>query len=119
MKTLILILLFIFLSGCSEKWKDDKYSVSISPEDPSRLTLYISHETIQHGRIEWVKKIGSNSSYIIAEDTNGKYWIIDKLKDQVNLNADEIVIGPLLLKEFEESKKKLNIMNVKLTLVKA
>ena len=99
---LYIILVLLLLVGCSNEWKDGFYSVRVSPEDPSKFTLYIATpDGNLHGRVEFVEKIGSNSKFIVILNKNKQYWIIEKSKDSPLLNANEIVIGPMSLDEFK------------------
>jgi hypothetical protein len=102
------------LSSYSD-WVDANYYVADSPSEPSNKTLYIANNAGGHGRIEWVKRIGRNQMFIIAESEDGLFWILDKTKDNELLNADQIVIGPFSKTEFQQKKIEMKISNLEFT----
>ena len=92
-------------------WSDGEYKVIDHGGAEWIKTLYLEN----HGRVDYVSSIGSNDKYIIVKSINSDknyltaYWIIDKSKDNLFLNSDEIVEGPLNLNEFVTQKEKYNI----------
>ncbi len=115
-KTLLTFVLLLFLVACGKDWEDGIYFIEASPENPSKKTLYCSiNEGGGHGRVGWVKRIGSNASFIIVESSDNKFWILDKTKDSPLLNSNEIMIGPLSSSEFKKTKEKLGISNLEFT----
>lgn len=124
-KQLLMILFFVMLlSSCVDLgsrnvWKDGKFYVTDNPADPNCLTLYLEiDENSGHGRVDYVKKIGSNKDYIIvfSQYNSGnsieEYWILDKKKDNHFLNSEEIMEAPLTKNEFERKKKLLGISDI-------
>jgi len=111
-----IFILSIILTSCFDLyepiyWRDGKYSVSTSPSGPSckDLNIDITDDGDEHGRVECVAKIGSNDKFIIVQSTGDQYWIIDRIKDNPLLNANEIVQGPFNLNDFKNVKNKLGI----------
>ena len=117
--SIYIFLTFLMLFGCSNEWKDGPYSTKLSPEDPSKITLYIdTPDGNLHGRVEFVERIGSDSKFIIVQSKNKQFWIIEKSKDAPILNANEIVIGPMLLDEFKLISFKMKINKITLNEIK-
>jgi hypothetical protein len=70
-------------------------------------------------RVVCIHRLGLNDRYIIAESCHFKskairYWILDMNRDKesLGLNADEIVEGPYTLDEFEQRKIDLHIKDL-------
>lgn len=115
-KVILVFFLLLFLVACGKDWEDGIYFVEVSPENPSKKTLYCKvSEGGAIGMVEWVKKIGSNANFIIIESTDNKFWVLDKTKDSPLLNANEIMIGPLSMSEFKKATEKLKISNLEFT----
>ncbi len=99
------ILNLLSLSSCKNNqvyWKEGPYVVTDNSVIPNCRTLY----HVDHGRLDHVKRIGSNERYIIIEtdEVNSEYWFIDKTKDRHLMNAHEIVEGPYDIGAFNAIK---------------
>ncbi len=104
----------LLLTGCLDwfnggvYWSNDRYEVWENAGDPNMLTLYmITGDIYGVGRVDGVTKIGANDRFIIVESTllqnpedSYAYWILDMKKDQLQLNVNEVVEGPLGLEAF-------------------
>jgi hypothetical protein len=117
----------LVLTGCFDLiewkyWSDENYSVTINPGTASSKTLYYDLENNNAiGRVDFVKRIGSNKKYIIVESTKSEkdntiqYCILNKEKDSKYLNGDEIMEGPYSLLNFNKKKKELGISQLYFT----
>jgi len=105
MKILLLVVAVMTLAVCnsSVKWEEEDYRVYWVDEPYPRLVL---GRILENGpdairRVEAdVIAVGSNDSYIVAkqrdpDDGSISYSIIDKAKDSMYLNMDEITKGPM------------------------
>src|ERR1700758_4482744 len=98
-RTSIFILTFaLTLTSCFDLyeptyWRDGKYSISTSATEPSckDLDVDVDDDGGAIGRVDCVTKIGSNDKFIIVQSAGDKYWVVDRLKDNKFLNANEIV----------------------------
>lgn len=116
-KLLIGLILFA-LQACSfiiNDWSDGNYVVSAWHGSGNTKDLLFDLSDSFHGRVTDVHKIGSNETYIIVLDNLENYWILNKEKDFGYLNADEIMQGPYLRKEFRIQKQKLEIAELDFT----
>jgi hypothetical protein len=77
----------------------------------STWDLYYGIDGPEHGRIISVENIGWTDNYIFAE-AEDMYYLLDKRKDSVLLNKDEIVIGPLYHNQFMHMVDSLGIKNL-------
>jgi hypothetical protein len=102
----------IALCGCDYgvEWKDKEYEVHWINTSTNRSLVRKIDEGASIGRVQpKVIAIGSNEEYIVAKQKpigGGavSYFIVEKKKDNVFLNADEITQGPLSEPEFKALK---------------
>ena len=105
------ILFVSYIIFNSPYWSDGEYKVTDNGGAAWIKTLYLEY----HGRVDYVSSIASNDKYIIVKSINSDknnltaYWIIDKSKDNVFLNSNEIVEGPLNQNQFITQKEKYGI----------
>ena len=105
------ILFVSYIIFNSPYWSDGEYNVTDNGGAAWIKTLYLEN----HGRVDYVSSIASNDKYIIVKSINSDknnltaYWIIDKSKDNVFLNSNEIVEGPLNQNQFITQKEKYGI----------
>lgn len=109
------ILIVIFFVRCNYidnvYWKEGDYIITSNPVIPDCKSLY----NIDHGRVDFVTKIGANENFIIIESKDQilEYWIINKTKDNQLKNPNEIVEGPFDSKEFIKIKAQKRISSLK------
>lgn len=112
---ILLIMTGLLAQSCMDIFEYDKsliepYHLRDAPETANKKTIYYTFENGGGiGRIEYVKEIGWNEDFIIAIDENRKYFILEIEKDNRSLNANDIVIGPMIISEFEAKRKVLQI----------
>lgn len=100
-------LCLVLLIGCSNEWKDGKYFVRESPEDPSEKTLYMElSDGNAQGKVEQIRMIGNNKTHIIVKGAKDQFWIIKK--------NDGSVTGPLALDEFKLVSFKMKLDDIDL-----
>lgn len=112
---MILVGIFIFFLRCNYfdnvYWKDGVYVIKDNPVISNCKSLY----NIDHGRVDFVTKIGANENFIIIESKDQilEYWIINKTKDNQLKNPNEKVEGPFDSKEFIKIKAQNGISTLK------
>lgn len=100
------------LCGCDSgvEWRDREYEVSWLDTADNRSLYRSLDEGGGIGRVgAEVIAVGSDDRYIVAKqrsqsDGAVSYFIIDRKKDDVLLNADEITKGPFSAKDFDVLK---------------
>ena len=122
--SLIFLLSFV-LAACDYRivWIDGEYGAHWI-HTPQNLSLARKvSPTVPIGRFKAnirvnarILAIGSNDKYIVAKQRNLgsdfdsiSYFVIDKSKDNMHLNQDEITQGPLSELRFLEMKKELGL----------
>jgi hypothetical protein len=83
------------------EWSDGNYYVIDIMAIGNNELVYKLDNNSSIGRVDNIKRIGSNSKFIISEDTKSQFWILNKEKDDRYLNANEIVEGPYTYEEFQ------------------
>ncbi len=110
-----------FLNSCFDinertYWNDEKYEITDNPGIASCKTLYLKLDNGDGiGRVDFISRIGSNNTYIIAESIkNGmkEYWILNKGKDSENYNASEYIEGPFDISTFDIRREELEILQL-------
>ena len=91
---------FLLLS-CSKSDIVDKYKIETDPEKGYK-TLYFYQDDLILERVRNVKRVGFTEKYIIVEDYNELYFIIERGKDNSSKMANEIVSKGLYQQEFKE-----------------
>ena len=113
--TLILSCRNIISRSKDSLWNDPdgNYSVLTSTVDglDTCNTLSMVTRERDYERINCISQIGANDHYIIAETKTSKgltqYWVINKMKDNIEVKPGEVVEGPFTLFEFNNRKKNM------------
>jgi hypothetical protein len=116
LKKVLLLFLFFALVACDSgtKWSDGNYSVIWI--DTPELSLHL--DVGEGGSIERVAAdvvaVGSDKFYVVAKQRNlntkdFSYFYIEKSKDGIYKNANEITQGPYSEKEFITLSNKIGL----------
>lgn len=120
-KYILTLIVLSFLSSCVDifhktYWSEENYEVVDNPGKTSCKTLYFKLENgAGIGRVNFISRIGSNNSFIIAESIEEgiiEYWILNKEKDNKYYNANEIIEGPFDINTFNKRKEELEIIRL-------
>ena len=110
-------------AGCRPQLIADKYRVA-SIGDPGKCLYFVAENGEGgHGRVDpHVVSVGWDNAHIIVKqkpqrshyDGRGEkqtymYFIIEHTKDNLLLNAEEIVVGPLSHSEFESKCRQMRV----------
>jgi hypothetical protein len=113
-KYLLLIVIALFLVGCGSSWNDGPYEVYYDAMSDRVLGRNMG-EGMFIGRVEGdVIAIGNNEKYISVKQ-RGKgyetesYFFINKDKDGMYLNMDEITQGPFNKKHYDKLVTELGL----------
>jgi len=116
MKRVLLLFFAFFLSGCDSgtEWRDGKYEVIWIDTPGLSLNLNVGEGASVERVPPNVVAVGSNSHYIVVKQSNIKskeiaYFYLEKEKDNIYKNANEIMKGPLSEAEFIELSRKLGL----------
>jgi len=107
----LIIITFVFFN--TGFWEDDQYAIYYMNGEIV-LGIKIGDSPDFHQRIDHkVIDATSNEKYVIAKQElqgsdNYNYYYIDKIKDDIYLDPDEITKGPFSKKQFVELSKKLD-----------
>ena len=106
----------ILWSDKSNKYLVWEYSIKdLDIHDSCNKLSFVTTEGKEYKRLECIFKIGGNDHFIIAQtnqNTNIKYWIINKDKDNSKLMPAQIVEGPLDSIQFIIRKREFNINEI-------
>ena len=97
-------------------WEDGAYAVYYIDGD-IKLGIKIDDKGSFHGRVgSKIIAVGANENYVVAKQLitgsdSVSYFYIDKKKDNIYLNPDEITEGPYTELQFENLSQKLNFPN--------
>ena len=116
MKKFLLLFVAIFLSGCDSgtEWHDGKYEVIWIDNSGLSLNLDVGEGASIERVPPNLVAVGSNSHYIVVKQFNIKskeiaYFYLEKKKDNIYKNANEITKGPLSEAEFIELSRTLGL----------
>lgn len=106
------VLLSLFLSaGCDSGtlWRDPPYVVHWI-DNPDKVALnYDIGGGGSVGRVgPTVVAVGSNAAFVVAKESSGGYYYIEKSRDGKYLQS-EAVVGPLTEEEFLDAQKRLRL----------
>ena len=88
-------------------WEDGAYAVYYIDGD-IKLGIKIDDKGSFHGRVDSkIIAVGANENY----SDSVSYFYIDKKKDNIYLNPDEITEGPYTELQFKNLSQKLNFPN--------
>ena len=118
MKRVFLLFLLPFFVACDSgtEWRDGNYQVSWIDASPLSLNFDVGNG----GSVERVKgeviAVGSNKDYVIAKQRDPKtkeisFFYIERIKDGIYKNAEEITQGPYTETEFSGLRQKLGLPN--------
>jgi hypothetical protein len=112
-----ILLLVLVLSACDYgvQWEDKPYQVIWIDADYNRTLVYAFEDGESVGRVQAeVIAVGSNEKYIIAKqrDLNDKtisIFYLERSKDSMYMNSNQVTQGPFTEQEFEKLKSELNL----------
>jgi hypothetical protein len=112
-----ILLLLLVLSACDSgvKWEDKPYQVIWIDTDNNRTLVYAFDNGGSIGRVQAeIIAVGSNEKYIIAkqQDLNDKtisFFYLERSKDSMYRNSNQVTQGPFTEQEFEKLKSELNL----------
>ncbi|WP_077343068.1 hypothetical protein [Pseudocolwellia agarivorans] len=110
----ILILVSLFLIGCSPTWKELPYEVYYI--DGTKTLGYSLGEGAYIGRIDEPKYISSNAKYIsvyACPENSCSYFYIDKVNDHKFAEHNEFVFGPYTKEQFSGLESKFGLPQLK------
>ncbi|MEO2278924.1 hypothetical protein [Pseudoalteromonas pernae] len=110
---IILVLVSIFLIGCSPVWEEPPYEVYYI--NGAKTLGYSINEGAYIGRIDEPVNIKTNKKYISVYACPLKtcsFYYIDKTKDHEFAEQDEFVYGPYSIEQFSMLVKKLGLPSV-------
>lgn len=115
----LLVVLGLTSVGCFDVfeptyWKEGKYFIKNNPAEPSCKVLYRDLDGAGISRVTCIVQIGSDSNFILSRSGEDTYWVLDKKRDRDDLNAEEIVEGPLNFEQFRKRTSQLGADNIKL-----
>jgi hypothetical protein len=111
------------VAGCRPQLIADKYRVE-SIGDPGKCLYFVDgNGGGGHGRVDsHVVSVGWDDAHVIVkqkpqrshynergEKQTYMYFIIEHIKDNLLLNAEEIVVGPLFHSEFESKCRQMGV----------
>lgn len=115
----LLLFLALILSGCDSgtEWRDGNYEIIWIDTPELSLNLNVSEGGFVERVPPNVVAVGSNSQYIVVKQSNKEskeiaYFYLEKVKDNIYKNANEITKGPLSEVEFIEISKKLGLPKI-------
>jgi len=109
----ILVLLSLFILGCSPSWEESPYEVYWI--DGAKSLGYSLGEGMFIGRIDEPKSIKSNENYIsiyACPEEYCSYYYIDKNKDHKFAEHNEFVYGPYSENQFSVLVSRLGLPSV-------
>ncbi|HCS64717.1 MAG TPA: hypothetical protein DIW64_11950 [Cellvibrio sp.] len=116
MKRVLLLFFAFFLSGCDSgtEWRDGKYEVIWIDTPGLSLNLNVGDGASVERVPPNVVAVGGNSHYIVVKQSNIKskeiaYFYLEKEKDNIYKNANEIMKGPLSEAKFIELSRRLGL----------
>lgn len=118
MNRAILLLAIILLGACDSGvlWEDHPYEVHwVDTNNNVTLARRIEGGPDTIGRVvAEVLSVGSNDEFVVAKQrdigsTNISYFYVEKSKDSMYLNLDEITVGPLSEAAFLKLKNELDL----------
>jgi hypothetical protein len=118
MKRILLVLFLVSsLYACDSgvEWKDSPYEVMWIDTRNNRTLNHTIDENASIGRVDAeVIAVGSNAKYVVAKQRSiGRdsvsYFYIDKTKDDMYLNGNEITQGPFSEDKFFQLKIELGL----------
>lgn len=119
MKKFLLLFLALFLPGCDSgaEWRDGKYEITWIDTSGLSLNLNVGEDAFIERVPANVVAVGSDSQYIVIKQSNKEskeisYFYLEKDKDSIYKNANEITKGPLSEVEFIELSKKLGLPKI-------
>jgi hypothetical protein len=123
-KRLTILALASLITACGALWTDDPYKV-IGTDGVIRLVYSINDKGGSIGRVSGqVVAVGSNETYVVAKRKQDKSWAefdkepitdqlmfyyIEKSKDNMYFNGEEITKGPFTLDEFIKLQSELGL----------
>ncbi|MEM5515207.1 hypothetical protein WNY79_20175 [Pseudoalteromonas sp. AS84] len=113
---IVIIIVLLLIWSDSNMWEDGTYAVYYIDGD-IKLGIKIDDKGSFHGRVDSkIIAVGANESYVVAKQLiagsdSVSYFYIDKKKDNIYLNPDEITEGPFTELQFKNLSQKLNFPN--------
>lgn len=116
LKRTICILAILALAACDYgvQWEDKPYQVIWVDTTDNRTLNYSLENGASIGRVQAeVIAVGSNDKYIVAKqrDLGGgsiSFFYLERSKDSMYKNLDDVTQGPFTEQEFEKLKSDLN-----------
>jgi len=119
MNKFLLLFLAFFLSACDSgtEWRDGKYEIIWIDTSGLSLSLNVGEGGFVERVPPNVVAVGSNSQYIVVKQSNKEskeiaYFYLEKSKDNIYKNTNEIAKGPLGEAEFIELSRKLGLPKI-------
>ncbi len=112
---IVFLLLFLFSCDSGQEWRDEPYQVIWVDTGNNRTLNYEIDDNLSIQRVEAeVIAVGSDQKYVVAKqrligNEDIWYFYIERDKDQMYLNSDEITQGPFSESRYQQLKQELSL----------